>query len=202
MLEGLPEEQVLERTFGLQNMLSKSCIKLIELYFQNIEEVDTVAVFLGEVRLRFDRERTSENKIVEQLAELGFPVLNDPEMAILEKAKIAAIELIHYANNTDGLIRNSDYIAERVQEPYDKISKVFSKITGSTLEKYIIRLKIEKAKELILGGEYTLSEISYMLGYSSVQYLSNQFKKITGVTVSEFKNQSNPERTPLEQIVP
>jgi len=99
------------------------------------------------------------------------------------------------------LIRNSDYISDRVQVPNDKLSKVFSLVTNITLEKYLILLKIERAKELILNSEYTLSEISYMLGYSSVQYLSNQFKKTTGFTVSQYKNGAPVERIPLENIL-
>jgi YesN/AraC family two-component response regulator len=128
-------------------------------------------------------------------------VINDPDVEIVEKTKVAAIELIYYANNTNSLIRNSDYISERVQLPYEKISKLFSKVTNSTLEKYIILLKIEKAKELLVKNDYSLSEISYMLGYSSVHYLSNQFKRVTGHTVSQYKSLPKPERIPLENLL-
>ena len=128
-------------------------------------------------------------------------MINDPEIEIVERVKVAAIELIYYANNTNSLIRNSDYISERVQLPYDKISKVFSKVTNTTLEKYIILLKIEKAKELLFKNDYTLSEIAYMLGYSSVHYLSNQFKKVTGFSVSQYKSLDEPHRIPLENLL-
>lgn len=88
-----------------------------------------------------------------------------------------------------------------MQIPYSKLSKIFSSETGVTLEKYLILLKIERVKKLIINNEYTLSEIAYMLGYSSVQYLSNQFKKTTGFTVSQFKNGAQVERIPLENIL-
>lgn len=182
-------------------MVSRSCIKLIELYFEKIEEIEVLKVYFGEVLLRYDANSISNEMIDEHFAEMGFGIVDDPDTVIVEKIKIASIELIHFANNSNSLIRNSDYISERVQLPYEKISKVFSKVTGHTLEKYIILLKIEKAKEMMMNGEVTLSEIAYLLGYSSVQYLSNQFKKVTGYTVSQFKEFKSPERIPLEHII-
>jgi AraC-like DNA-binding protein len=191
----------IEKHLILKNMMSKSCIRLIELYFKNIEGISIKKIFLGEVTMAYDMLKTSEEEIVKHFNQLGFAVVNDPDVMITEKIKVAAIELIHFANNTNSLIRNSDYISERVQLPYDKISKVFSKVTNTTLEKYIILLKIEKAKEMITAGELTLSEIAYTLGYSSVQYLSNQFKKTTGYTVSQYKELPQQERTPLENLI-
>ncbi len=84
---------------------------------------------------------------------------------------------------------------------YNSLSKLFSERTGHTLEKYIILLKIEKAKELLSYNEYTLSEIAYMMGYSSVQYLSNQFRQITGYTVSEYKTKGISDRRPLDKLL-
>ena len=156
---------------------------------------------MGEVLLSYDPGKTTANEINGYFTQLGFNVINDPDIIITEKIKTAAIELILFANNTNSLIRNSDYISERVQLPYDKVSKIFSKVTNTTLEKYIILLKIEKAKELISNNEITLSEISYTLGYSSVQYLSNQFKKTTGYTVSQYKELPRQERIPLENLI-
>lgn len=185
----------------LQNMLSNSCIKLAEIYFGHLSGVEVLKVRLGEVTLRFDPVKISRTEIEKGFTEIGFAIIADPNLALVENIKVAAIELIHKANNMNSLIRNSDYISDRVQIAYDKLSKVFSSVTGTTLEKYIILLKIERAKELILKDEFSLSEIAYMLGYSSVQYLSNQFKKITGYTVSQYKNGAPVERIPLEQII-
>ena len=185
----------------LRNMLSKSCVKLVSLYFDNLENVEVKKVRLGEVLLSYNPESINSFEIEKKFSELGFTVVTDENESLVENIKVAAIELIHHANNMSSLIRNSDYISDRVQVPYDKLSKVFSSVTGTTLEKYLILLKIERAKELILNSEYTLSEISYMLGYSSVQYLSNQFKKTTGFTVSQYKNGAPVERIPLENIL-
>jgi len=185
----------------LRNMLSKSCLKLVSLYFNGIDGVEVKKIRLGEVILMYDSQIIQTFDIEKGFSELGFTVVTDVNELLVENVKVAAIELIHYANNMSSLIRNSDYISDRVQVPYDKLSKVFSSVTNTTLEKYLILLKIERAKELILNSEYTLSEISYMLGYSSVQYLSNQFKKTTGFTVSQYKNGAPVERIPLENIL-
>ena len=158
-----------EQSLTLKNMVSRSCIKLIELYFKSIDGIIIQHVFLGKVILLQDETKVNSKELIQHFIEIGFEVVEDEDIIITEKIKVAAIELIVFANNNNSIIRNSDYISDRVQEPYDKISKVFSRITGITLEKYIILLKIEKAKDLVLEGKLTLSEISYQLDYSSVQ---------------------------------
>lgn len=192
---------MITKTFYLKNMVSKSCIKLIEVYFSTIDTIEVVSVVLGKVVLQYDNKENSALDIYNHFEKLGFQEIKNPNAILVEQIKIAAIELIHFANNTNSLIRNSQYISERVQEPYTKISKAFSSETGFTLEKYLILLKIEKTKELLIEDEFSLSEISYMLGYSSVQYLSNQFKKITGYTVSQFRNLEKPPRISLENLI-
>ena len=125
---------MVEKKFILKNMVSKSCIKLVELYFEKVEGVEVQRASLGEVTVSYDPNIISEAELGKHFFQLGFMVIDDPEASVVEKIKIAAVELIHYANNTNSLIRNSDYISERVQLPYDKISKVFSKVTNTTLE--------------------------------------------------------------------
>lgn len=190
-----------EQSLTLKNMVSRSCIKLIELYFKTIDGIIIQHVFLGKVLLLQDETKVSFKELSQHFTEIGFELVEDEDIILTEKIKVAAIELIVFANNNNSIIRNSDYISDRVQEPYDKISKVFSRITGVTLEKYIILLKIEKAKDLVLEGKLTLSEISYQLDYSSVQYLSRQFKQITGYTFSEFKELEYPPRILLEHLI-
>lgn len=184
----------------LKDLISKAGVKLIEVFFRHVDGVDLHYVHMGEAAFYYDPEKHSEESLAAMFSELGFTVLNDPEDELVERIRIAAIELVHYANNVNSLIRKSDYISERLEMPYDKLSRVFSRKTGKTLEAYLIQLKIEKAKELILSEKYTLSEISYMLEYSSVQYLSNQFKKVTGLTVSQFKESASDFRIPLEDL--
>lgn len=186
--------------FKLKDLITKSGVKLVEVFFQNKEGIDLHYAHLGEVALYYDPEQHSEESLAGMLTGLGFQPLQDVEEELVERIRIAAIELVHYANNVNSLIRKSDYISERLAMPYDKLSRIFSKKAGKTLEAYLIQLKIEKAKELIISGKYTLSEISYMLEYSSVQYLSNQFKKVTGLTVTQFKEAGADFRIPLEDL--
>lgn len=182
-------------------MLGKSCIRLIELNFSLIKPVSIQHVKIGEVCLSYNENEISEKKIIDQFKSLGFELLQNADCILVEKIKQAAVELIFYSYNSNSLIRNSDYISQKLQLPYDKLSKIFKKQTKTTLEKYIILLKIEKAKEMLSHGEFSVSEISFMLGYSSVHYLSNQFKKTTGITISKFKENPNKYRVSLENLL-
>jgi len=182
-------------------MISNSCIKLIELFCERKEGVHIDRIVLGEVKLTFDDSLFTVEKITTCFKEIGFEIIVDPNVEIVEKTKIAAIELIYMSFNANSLIRNSDYISDKLQLSYDKISRVFSQVTGVKLEKYIILLKMEKAKEMLYRNEYTVSEIAFMMDYSSVQYFSNQFKKYVGVTVSKFKESPKTYRKSIESLI-
>jgi len=192
---------MIEIKITLKNMIGRSCIKLIQVYFAPIKSIEIIHVFMGEVTLKYDAQSINTNQLFNYFKEIGFGVVQSPDEVLTEKIKVAAIELIMFSSYSTSLINNSTYIEEKVQESYDKISKIFSKVTGRTLEKYIIALKIEKAKNLLLDESYNLSEIAYQLGYSSVQYLSKQFKQMTGYTFSEFKKLDNPSRTPIDSLI-
>lgn len=181
-------------------MLSSSCIKLIQLKLSLLKGVSVNHIRIGELNLTVDNSIIKEITIIKELREIGFEPILEIDQILTEKIKQAAVELIFYSYNTNSLIRNSDYISEKLQLPYDKLSKIFKKHTKSTLEKYIILLKVEKAKEMLTHGEFSVSEISFMLGYSSVHYLSNQFKKTTGITISKFKENPNKYRIPIENL--
>lgn len=183
-------------------MVSRSCIRLIQQCLAERDDLVLDEVRLGRVSLRYQPRRIKPDKIEALFRDLGFPRARHAEEALVEAIKIAAIELIHYAYNANSLIRNSDYLSEKLQQPYDRLSRVFSAQTGMTLEHYIILLKIEKVKELLAEETYSLSEIAFMLGYSSVQYLSNQFRKVTGMTVTAFREDPLAHRLPLEDLVP
>lgn len=186
---------------SIKNLISTSGIQLIDMYFKGIEAIDIHYIRLGQLALFYDQELITTDKIIKILNDdLGFPIIENKDLKIIENIKIAAIELIHYSNNTNSLIRNSDYISQKLQLPYEKLSKLFSNYTNRTLEQYILALKIEKIKNLILSKDYSTSEIAYLMEYSSVQYMSNQFKKFTGLTISEFKENPYPNLIPLEEI--
>ena len=189
------------KTYYLKNMLSNSCIKLIQLKLTLLKGVTLTQIRIGEISFTIDYKAIKEADLIKEIRALGFEPIIEIDQILTEKIKQAAVELIFYSYNTNSLIRNSDYISEKLQLSYDKLSKVFKKQTKSTLEKYIILLKIEKAKEMLTHGEFTVSEISFMLGYSSVHYLSNQFKKTTGITISKFKVNPNKYRIPIENLL-
>ena len=134
------------------------------------------------------------------LNKYGFEIIKDRDEVLVEEIKQAVIELIHYMNNMNSVVRKSEYIVEKLGKSYSHLSRVFSKHEPMTLEKYIILQKIERIKELIDQDEYTLSEIAYMMDYSSVQYLSNQFKKITGYSVTEYKQAPEGKKRFLDEI--
>jgi len=157
-------------------------------------------ISLGKIKIIQSSDYVSHEKINSMLNRYGFDLIHSREDRIIEDIKIAVIELIHHSNNVDSIIRKSDYLVEKLGLSYQYMSKVFSEHQHTTLEKYIIHQKVERIKHLIDSEEFTLSEISYMMDYSSVQYLSNQFKSITGITVSQYKESDRTYKVPIDQI--
>ena len=194
-----PNSNLKTKIFYLKNMNSSCCIRLIR---HAIERLGAEAGYikLGEVSLSWDSNKVSEQEIVSALEHNGFPVLKDKEQQLIEKIKTSVIELIHLSDNKSSIIRNSDYLVDKTGYSYQHLSSIFSQNENMTLERFIILHKIEKVKELLEYDELTLSEIAWQMGYSSVQYLSAQFKKITGITVSEFKNGNHSIRNSLDSI--
>lgn len=121
------------------------------------------------------------------IKEAGFAILQNKDLIKIEEIKQAVYELVYLQSNQNSIIQKSEYLIEKTGMSYAKISKLFSKYETLTLEKYIIKTKINKIIDLIEHEDYTLSEIAYMMDYSSVQHLSNQFKKETGYTFSEVR---------------
>lgn len=185
----------------LKNMVSKSCIRLVRQCLEGQEGLRIHWIQMGKALIDIDPKLLTIEDLEKALKSQGFPIIRDPDRRLVEAIKVAAIELIHQAYNANSLIRNSAFLEEKVGQPYAKLSKTFSDLTGTTLEQYLILLKIEKVKELITYEEHTMSEISYMMGYSSVQYMSTQFRKVTGYTPSEYKKLEEKPRIPLEELL-
>jgi YesN/AraC family two-component response regulator len=167
-----------------------------------LEEHDIAVedIGLGEAKVSFDEDTIDLDTIASLLEKEDFELLMDKDKQLIQQLKSAVIDLVHHST-FNAMIRNSDFLVEKFNLSYQYISSIFSKEEGITLEKYIIHQKIEKAKELIQYGELTLSEIAFMMGYSSVQYLSTQFKNITGVSVSEFKKEPGKYRQSLSEMM-
>ena len=153
-------------------------------------------VDLGEVDTKHTLEPELHEKLRVALLKSGLELMDDKKAVLIEKVKMVVIEMIHY-NDDLPLIKNSEYISEKLNHNYILLSSFFSEATGINIEQYIIAHKIEKAKELIIYGELNLTEISYMLGYKSVSHLSNQFKKVTGLTPTFFKHVKEKRRNTI-----
>ena len=141
----------------------------------------------GSITLSYDPALLTESTLEQLLNKYRMEIIRDRDEQLVEGIKIAVHELIHQLNNVNSIIQRSDYLVDKLGRSYQYLSKLFSKYEPHTLEKYIILQKIERVKTLIDHDELTLSEIAYIMEYSSVQYLSNQFKQITGISVTEYK---------------
>jgi AraC-like DNA-binding protein len=157
-------------------------------------------IMLGKAKVSYDEARLSMDGIRAILLELGTDLIESRENRLVEEIKVAVIELIHHMNNVDSMVRKSEYLVEKTGLSYTYLSRIFSTHEHITLEKYIILNKIERIKELIDQDEFTLSEIAFMMDYSSVQYLSNQFRHTTGMTVSEYKESDRSSKKPIDKL--
>lgn len=158
-----------------------------------------VHIQLGEVELKEELSGEELAIFKNRLDELGFELIDDIKSKLIEKIKLIVIQLVHHG---DGQLNQnySEYIASKLNKEYNYLSHLFSEVEGTTIEKYIINQKIERVKELLVYNELTLSEIADALGYSSVAHLSGQFRKVTGLTPSYFKQLKENKRKPLDMI--
>ncbi len=185
-------------TLFIKNMVCNRCIMVVQNELNKLG-LAVKSIRLGEVTL--DKELTSEEKtnLDNALIPLGFEVIDDKKSRIIEKIKNVIIELVHHQDN-DMKTNFSDVLSNKLHQDYNYLSNLFSEIEGTTIEKYFIAQKIEKVKELLVYDELSLSEIAFRLNYSSVAYLSNQFKKVTGLTPSYFKQIKEDKRKPLDRV--
>lgn len=158
-----------------------------------------IVVDLGEVEIMEDITPEQRHQLNTALISSGLELMEDKKAILIEKIKNVITEMIHHTDEAIK-INYSDFISEKLDYDYTYLSNLFSEIKGITIQQFIIINKIERAKELLLYDELNLTEISYKLHYSSVAHLSNQFKKITGLTPSHFKQLKNRKRSPIEDI--
>ena len=179
-------------------MVCNRCIQVVreELNRLGIEVVD---IQLGEVKLSQKVNLLQLDQIREVLMDREFELLEDSNSKIIEQIKTAIIDLIH---NPEVVSKQnvSHYLEKKIGKDYSNLSNLFSSVENITIERYLILQKVEKVKELLVYDELTLSEISYKLNYSSVQYLSGQFRRVTGMSPSEFKKLTTKERLPLDRV--
>jgi AraC-like DNA-binding protein len=156
-------------------------------------------VDLGEVMVDGDVTAEQQKQLKAALAKSGLELMDDKRAMLIEKIKNVIVEMVHYEDELTKA-KHSDYIGTKLNYDYTYLANLFSEATGITIEQYIITHKIERVKELLLYDELNLTEISYKLNYSSVAHLSNQFKKVTGLTPSYFKKLKLQRRLTLENV--
>lgn len=179
-------------------MVCPRCISTVTRVLQEAG-LPVADVKLGEARIRRGTE-PDYAQLNTALKKEGFELLYDREKQLSESIKNILIDYLEHYQTQYEPVTTSVFLSEKLQLPYQQLSKVFSRQESITIEKFFIKLKIEKVKELLSYNQLTLSEIAYQLKYSSVQHLSNQFRKVAGLSVSDYKQQPFPPRTSLDAL--
>ena len=179
-------------------MVCPRCIAMVKEVFNDLQ-IDITAIQLGEVTTRAEINDAQKELLKESLLSKGFELLQDNKSRLIGQIKSIIINEIHHESDTL-TINFSTLLAENLNHDYTYLSKLFSSVEGTTIERFIVKQKIEKVKELLFYDQLTLSEIAYQMHYSSTAHLSAQFKKETGMTASEFKKLRRPGHRALDSI--
>nr|WP_040625701.1 AraC family transcriptional regulator [Mucilaginibacter paludis] len=169
----------------VKNMVCIRCKMIVKQQLKKLS-VNYICVELGEVEIAEDLSAAQQKEFKTALLKFGLELLDDKKSILIEKIKKVIVELVHYAEEP-AKVNFSDHLSSKLNHDYTYMANLFSEVVGINIEHYIILHKIERVKELLVYDELSLTEISYKLHYSSVAHLSNQFKKITGLTPSHFK---------------
>ncbi|MFQ6606547.1 MAG: helix-turn-helix domain-containing protein [Fidelibacterota bacterium] len=187
-----------EKVLHIKNMVCNRCIRVVR------EELEKLGLIVEDVKLGHVIIGNPEEIDIEQvsrvLQENDFELLVEKKARLVEKIKMLIIDLVQSGDLEFMNINLSDYLRSKIGHEYAYLSGLFSAVESITIEKYFILQKIEKVKECLVYNENTLSEISYRLGYSSVQHLSSQFKKVTGFTPTQFKRLKKRDRRSLDKV--
>jgi AraC family transcriptional regulator len=189
----------MESKLYIKNMVCDRCKMVVKdqldkngISYKNIE--------LGEVELSEPPSSEQLQKFSSDITQLGFEIIEDKTARIVSSIKNAVLEFVRDPSPKSRKLKFSSYLADKLNKEYNYISNLFSEFEGTTIEQYLIHQKIERVKELLVYDELNLSEVAHQLGYSSVQHLSNQFKKVTGLTPSHFKKLGVKKRTSLDKV--
>lgn len=183
----------------VKNMVCPRCIKVVRGVMEQagLSVQDTQ---LGKVMIAGSLSEEQRKQIDNSLQAEGFALMDDRKQQIVEAVKNIVVDTVHYSELEDMKENFSSLLAQKLNKDYHYLSNLFSEQEGTTIEQYIIQQKIERVKELLEYNELTLSQISYKLGYSSVAHLSGQFKKVMGMTPSQFKQLQEHKRRSLDKI--
>jgi AraC-like DNA-binding protein len=158
-----------------------------------------IVVDLGEVEIMENISTEVREQLKIALLSSGFELMDDKRSVLIEKIKNTVIEMVHHSDEAIK-VNFSSFLSEKLNYDYTYLANLFSEVQGTTIEQFIISHKIERIKELIIYGELNITEIAWKMNYSSVAHLSNQFKKMTGLTPSHFKQMKEKRRSPIEEI--
>ena len=182
----------------IKYMVSRRCKIMVKEELKKLG-IKYVVVDLGVVEILKDITSEQYDQLKVNLMKSGLELLDDKRSILVEKIKNVITEMIHY-NDEQPKVNYSDFISAKLGYDYTYLANVFSEVKGMTIQRYIIINKVERVKELLLYDELTLTEIAYRLHYSSVAHLSNQFKKITGLTPTFYKGIASKRRGNLEDV--
>lgn len=181
----------------IKNMVCPRCIMAVESSLEK-QGFTYEKVELGKVTLKQALSADEMAELEKHVKPLGFEILKDKDIQKIERVKNLLNELVQH--EVPSGINLTEHITDKIPEDYSRLTTLFSSMEGITIEKYFINLKIEKAKEFLFYQELTLSEMAWKLGYSSVQHLSTQFKKVTGMTPSDYKKLKDKPRKGLDDV--
>ena len=182
----------------IKYMVSLRCKMLVKEELLKIG-VKYVSLELGMVEILEDITTEQRKRLKENLLKSGLELLDDKKSILIEKIKTVITQMIHYSDEIPK-VNYSDYISEKVGNDYTYLANTFSEVKGITIQQFIITHKIERVKELLIYDELNLTEIAYKMHYSSVAHLSNQFKKVTGLTPSFYKQLKEKRKANLEDL--
>ncbi len=182
----------------IKYMLSNRCKLAVKAIFKQLG-LHFIIVDLGAVEIMENLSSAELVTLNELLMETGLELMDNKKAILVEKIKTTIIEVVHHSD--EGLkICFSTHLSEKLRHDYTYLANLFSEVQGITIEQFMIAHKVERVKEYILYDELNITEISYKLNYSSVAHLSNQFKKVTGMTPTQFKQLKEKSREPIEMI--
>lgn len=182
----------------IKNMVCQRCKMVVKSELDKLG-LHHIMIELGEAEIMEDLPEAQAKLLDSSLREYGLELMNDRQTIIVEMIKTTIVDLIH-SDQSQIRINLSDHLSEKLNHNYAYLSNLFSKIKGTTIEKFYLSHKIERVKELLIYDDLNLTEIAYKMHFSSVAHLSNQFKKMTGLTPSQFKNLRNKNRIMLDDL--
>lgn len=189
-------------TLHIKNMVCDRCIATVQRLLRE-EGYPIADVLLGKADITHPPHEVNMDRLAWKLRELGFDLIFDRDEQVVVRIKAAVLQYTRLVENAQEPRKLSAFLSDVLQTGYSQLTRTFSEVNGDTIEQYHIRLKIERIKELISYGELNVSEISWKLGYSSVQHLSGQFKRVTGETIRTYRErlqQSASDRIPLDEV--